>query len=262
MLAAHGCVYEPEVRGLYALVDVGALLSRDLEVLPFAEAVIAGRPAALQLRDKRGGGAETMGLLRALKPLCQRGGVELFGNDRPDLAALAGCHGVHLGQEDVPVTMARGVAAHAMLDDFRVGLSTHDEAELDAGLETDADYLAIGPVFGTVNKERPAPTLGLDGLARLVARARAARPKLPLVAIGGIDAGSAAAVARLVDAVAVIGALLPRADVSPAERMEDVRARTAALVSEVARGHHEGSGATGAASAGGGGSGPPTGESA
>ncbi|MEJ7734723.1 MAG: thiamine phosphate synthase [Polyangiaceae bacterium] len=250
------------MRGLYALVDVGALGARQLEVLPFAEAVISARPAALQLRDKRGGGADTMALLRALRPLCQQAGVELFGNDRPDLAALAGCRGVHLGQEDVPVSMARGVAAHAMLDDFQVGLSTHDLAELDAGLETDADYLAIGPVFGTVNKERPAQTLGLDGLARLVARARAARPRLPLVAIGGIDASSAAAVARLVDAVAVIGALLPGDGAAPGPRPAGGRARTAALVSEVARGHHEASGASGAASAHCGGSSPPTGESA
>ncbi|HEY4119112.1 MAG TPA: thiamine phosphate synthase, partial [Byssovorax sp.] len=135
--------------------------------------------------------------------------VPLFANDRADLAQLAGATGVHVGQEDLPPELARAVDPG-----LRVGISTHDDAELDAVLDAApgyVDYVAIGPIYETRNKERPSHVVGVDALAARAARARAARPTLPVVAIGGVDAARIAAVAPLVDAVAIIGALLPAA---------------------------------------------------
>jgi thiamine-phosphate pyrophosphorylase len=237
------------MRGLYAIVDVGALAGRlsptpagtlrapPGDVWAFAEAVLDARPAALQLRDKRGSAGEMLELLCGLAPLAARAGVPLFANDRPDLAALAACDGVHLGRQDVPATVARSVAnrSHRLL---QVGLSTHDAAELDAALSEAPDYVAIGPVFATTNKHRPAPVLGLAGLEALAQRARAARPDVVRVAIGGISLEEAAAVADICEAVAVIGALLPRpaldgAVPSRAAALDAVRDRARALAAAI-----------------------------
>ena len=211
------------MRGLYAIADVDALDRHALDPVRFADAVLAARPAALQLRDKQSGARRTLDLLRSLAPLAARAGVPFFANDRPDLALLAGCDGVHVGQDDLPVALVRKVAPG-----LRTGLSTHDAAQIDAALHDDLpDYLAIGPVFATSSKDRPSPVVGLDGLASLAARVRAARPGLPLVAIGGITLATAAKVGALVDAVAVIGALLPEAG-SP-DAYGEVTARARAL---------------------------------
>jgi thiamine-phosphate pyrophosphorylase len=192
------------MRGLYAIADVATLDRRGLDPVRFAEAILAARPAALQLRDKMSGARRTLELLRALAPLASRAGVPLFANDRPDLGLLARCDGVHVGQDDVPVALVRTVAPG-----LRVGLSTHDAAQVEAALDERPDYLAIGPVFPTASKDRPSPIVGLAELAALAARVRAAQHGLPVVAIGGIALETARAVGAIADAVAVIGALLP-----------------------------------------------------
>src|SRR5262249_31306735 len=98
---------QTQMRGLYAIVDTDALPPRGIAPGAVAQAVLDAQPAAIQLRDKRSGGRRTLELLRAIRPLAARAGVPLYGNDRPDLALLARCDGVHLGQDDVPVDMAR-----------------------------------------------------------------------------------------------------------------------------------------------------------
>ena len=197
------------MRGLYAIVDLDSLAGRGLAPLPFAAAVARARPAALQLRAKHAGARETLELLRALRPVASEAGALLFANDRVDLAALAGCDGVHLGQHDLDIGDARRVAAALGAPGLRIGLSTHGAAELETALASHPDYVAAGPVFATHSKDQPDPTLGLVGLASLATRARAA--DTPLVAIGGIDAERAPEVAALVPAAAVIAALLPPA---------------------------------------------------
>lgn len=199
------------IRGLYAIADVEALEARGLELEPFCEAVLSGRPGALQLRDKRGAPRETLARLRALAPLARRAGVPLFANDRPDLAALAGADGVHLGQTDLPA----GEVAERW-SGLAVGLSTHDDAQLEEALAlARLAYVAVGPVFETRNKtgsEGPAPEVGLDALARRARRAAERRPQMPVVAIGGLDlprARLAAVALGPTGAWAVIGALVP-----------------------------------------------------
>src|SRR6478609_1603996 len=98
------------MKGLYAIVDTQSLALRGVEAVAFAREVLAVRPAALQLRAKGLPPREVLGLLRALLPECRRVGVPLFANDRPDLAALAGCDGVHVGQHDMPIEQVRRIA--------------------------------------------------------------------------------------------------------------------------------------------------------
>ena len=127
-------------------------------------------------------------------------------NDRVHLVQTSGCSGVHIGQSDLSVSEARALLGPASL----VGLSTHNEAQLRAGMQTEADYLAIGPVYTTSSKQDAESAVGLEG----VARARAISTK-PLVAIGGIKLADAAAV-RLAgaDSLAVISALFGRPQAS------------------------------------------------
>src|SRR5690349_18084633 len=86
------------VKGLYAILDLDFLHQHGVEPLPFADAVLAGRPAALQVRAKSAGARDALALLRAVQARAAAASVPLFANDRPDLALLAGCAGVHLGQ--------------------------------------------------------------------------------------------------------------------------------------------------------------------
>jgi len=190
------------MRGLYAIVDADAVLRAGFSVGAFAEAVLAARPAAIQLRDKRGGARATLEHLRTIAPMAARAGVPLFANDRPDLAVLARCDGVHVGQDDLPIAAARQIAPN-----LRVGVSTHDEAQVAAAIAERPDYIAVGPIFATASKANPDPIVGLDRLRAIAATIRAALPQTPIVAIGGIDATTAKDVLAIADAVAVIGAL-------------------------------------------------------
>jgi len=188
--------------GLYPIVDVDALRERGLDPVAFAERVLEATPPLLQLRAKSLGARDTLALLRALRPLAERSGTELFANDRPDLALLAATDGVHLGQCDLPLPEAR-----RLVGKLKVGVSTHDFAELEAALALGPAYVAFGPVFPTASKSGHEPTVGLERLARAGEKARAAG--VPLVAIGGITLDNVAGVLSHVSFVAVIGALVP-----------------------------------------------------
>lgn len=195
------------MRGLYPIVDVDSL--RELgapprAVVAFAERVLSAgpRPALLQLRAKHLGARATLELLRALRPLCTEAGVRLIANDRPDLAVLAQCDGVHVGQDDLPLPLVRKVAPGLL-----VGVSTHNPEQLAAALEDRPDYVAFGPVFGTASKERPDPSVGLALLAQ--AHGMAQRASVPLVAIGGINLERATQIAAHAELAAVIAALQP-----------------------------------------------------
>ncbi len=187
------------MRGLYAIVDVTTVCRRRLSVLKVARAIAEARPAALQLRAKELSPREVLQLLRAIHPLCREWDVPFFANDRPDLAVLAGCEGVHLGQEDIPVALVRRIAPA-----LRVGVSTHSLEQVERALVNHPDYVAFGPVFETRSKMQPDEVVGVDALSAVVARS-----PVPVVAIGGIDLARARDVARATHLGAVIAALFP-----------------------------------------------------
>jgi thiamine-phosphate pyrophosphorylase len=216
------------MRGLYAIVDVGTLTSRRIDPVAFADAVLRVQPAALQLRAKDLPPRETLALLRALAPMCRRADVPFVANDRPDLAILAGCDAVHVGQSDMPIDRVRRIAPG-----LGVGVSTHDLEQLDAALAARPLYVACGPVFETATKTNPDPVVGVAGLR--AASVRAAAAGVPLVAIGGITRERAPELIGLVDAVAVVAGLLPpvviagAAPLASADVLREVTARASAL---------------------------------
>jgi thiamine-phosphate pyrophosphorylase len=206
-------------RGLYAIVDLRQLALHDLDPLTFAQAVLVARPAALQVRAKELAARELLGLLRAVGALCRVARVPMVANDRVDLAVLAGCDYVHVGQQDLSVERVRRVAPG-----LGVGLSTHTHEQLGDGLAARPDYVAYGPVFPTASKQDADPCVGLEGLAHASGRAREAG--ITLVAIGGVTLERAPELAKWADASAAIHALLPTSKAAP---YEQVTARAIAL---------------------------------
>lgn len=136
--------------------------------------------------------------LKRMGELAQKMNRILIVNDRVDLAGACGAAGVHLGQEDTAVSNARELLGL----DALIGATVHSFAEQDDLRGSAADYVGIGPVFGTRSKALGLPPLGLDGLAKLVEKST-----VPVIAIGNIQLEDIAAVMRTgVYGIAVISA--------------------------------------------------------
>ncbi len=190
------------MRGLYAIIDLGTLDALEADVVLFGQALLAAKPAALQLRAKDASARRVLSLLRALLPACRAAGVPLVINDRPDYAALAGCDLVHVGQTDMSATRSRALAPSV-----GVGVSTHDSEQLERAIGDHPSYIAFGPVYETRTKTDSEPVVGLSALRAVYERTR--DEAIPLVAIGGITRDRVRDVAPFCDAIAVIAALVP-----------------------------------------------------
>jgi thiamine-phosphate pyrophosphorylase len=185
---------------LYPIIDVDLCRERGLDPLALLDAFLAGGARFLQLRDKASSSAARLALADAVCARVHAAGGRLIVNDRPDIARLCGADGVHLGQDDMTVDEARLVVGA----DAIVGLSTHDEAQIERAARTSATYVAVGPIYGTATKDTGYSARGLA----LVRHAVSAAGK-PVVAIGGITLARAPAVfAAGAASVAVITDLL------------------------------------------------------
>ena len=195
------------LRGLYAITD--SQLLADGKLLPYVEAALQGGARLLQYRDKSADAARRLYEAHALQELCARYGASLIINDDVELAARLGV-GLHLGQGDGSLSAARALLGRKAI----IGATCHAQLELAATANREgASYLAFGRFFNSQTKPgAPAATVELLSQAR-------AHFNLPLVAIGGIDAGNAAAVmAAGADGLAVVSALCAAADPAAAAR--------------------------------------------
>lgn len=158
------------------------------DLAEFADAAMAGGVDVVQLRDKGSAGEQRFGPLEAMAELAaleiltdaaRRHGALVAVNDRADVARAAGADVLHLGQDDLPLSVARDIVGA----DTLIGRSTHDETQAAAATAEAVDYFCVGPCWPTPTKPgRSAP--GLD----LVRTAAALDTKTPWFAIGGIDA--------------------------------------------------------------------------
>lgn len=161
---------------IYPIVDTGSLVERRITPLDAAQALLDGGAQILQFRHKPAFNREVFDEAERIASLCQRRGLPFVMNDRADLARLLNA-ALHLGQDDLSPWQARKVLG----DQLAVGYSTHNLKQLREASGEPVDYLAIGPIFGTVSKQNPDPMVGLE-----VLREVAAACNVPLVAIGGI----------------------------------------------------------------------------
>ena len=203
---------------LYPILDVELCRARGLEPLAVLAAFLDGGATFIQLRDKTPSTSERLRLAEAAVSQAHAAGARLIVNDRADIAVMSGADGVHVGQDDLPVEEARRIVG----PDAIVGLSTHDEAQIETAVRTSATYIAVGPIYGTVTKDTGYSARGLDLVRRAVAAVRQSSGEgRPVVAIGGITLDRAPEVlAAGAASVAVISDLL-RGD--PAERVRSFR---------------------------------------
>jgi thiamine-phosphate pyrophosphorylase len=168
---------------------------------------LAGGADVIQYREKGISDREILRRAREVRLLTAQARVPLILNDRADLGRLAGCDGVHLGQEDLSIRDARRIMGQAA----QIGVSTHDRSQLDAAILAGAGYLGVGPVFPSPTKDFAEPELAGLSYVRLAAETTA----LPWFAIGGIseqnvDRVLEAGASRIAVSSAVIRADSPR----------------------------------------------------
>jgi thiamine-phosphate pyrophosphorylase len=170
---------------LYVIVDPEHCADHD--PLWVAEQALDGGAAVLQLRMKRANDGQRYALAHALAALARERRVPLWINDRADLALACGAAGLHLGQDDLPLAVARELLPRGTL----LGLSTHGLAQARAAEASGADWIGLGPIFTTRSKADAEPCVGAAALAEVCRSV-----SIPVVAIGGITADDAARVAR------------------------------------------------------------------
>ncbi|WP_304118600.1 thiamine phosphate synthase [Mycolicibacterium bacteremicum] len=147
------------------------------DLAEFVDAALSGGVDIIQLREKGLEARQELQALEVLADAVRRHGALLAVNDRADIARAADSDVLHLGQDDLPLDIARAVAPGAL-----IGRSTHDTDQVARAIEEDVDYFCVGPCWPTPTKPgRPAP--GLD----LVRHTAALAPAKPWFAIGGID---------------------------------------------------------------------------
>ena len=187
---------------LYLVADAGYASGRDLPGL--VDAAVAGGVTVVQLRAKHLSGGAFIELGLAVAGRLAGTGVPLLINDRVDVALACDAAGVHLGQEDMPVRLARRLLGPSAL----IGVSVNTPEEARRAEQEGADYVGAGPAYATATKETALAILGRDGIA-LIKRAT----RLPVVAIGGIGPWNAAEIAGAgADGVAVVSAILGAPD--------------------------------------------------
>ena len=167
---------------LYPIVDIAICAARSFDPVSVTRAYLSAGARVLQLRHKSGSSAELLSLADELVRQAHDFSASIIINDRADIALLGGAAGVHVGQDDLAVADVRRILGEQSL----VGISTHDEAQVDAALTTTATYVAVGPIFGTATKDTGYSARGLD-----LVRYAANRGK-PVVAIGGVTLENAA----------------------------------------------------------------------
>lgn len=193
---------------LYLVTDQQALRGRNLtDVVMLA---VQGGATCVQLREKTSNTRDFVALACALNDLLTPLGVPLVINDRIDVALACGAQGVHLGQSDMPVVLARKLLPPQVF----IGLSVETLDGVHRAASLLVDYLGVSPVFPTPTKTDTAPPWGLAGLSAV-----RAVTDLPLVAIGGIHLSNAAEVLEAgANGLAVVSALCSADDPATAAR--------------------------------------------
>lgn len=189
------------------LDDVRLYLVCDARPDDFLHAALGGGVDMVQLRMKDASDDELLAAARRFRRVCSHHGALLILNDRPDLVVAAGADGVHVGQDDAPVAVARELVGPERL----VGCSTHSPEQIDSAVG--ADYLGVGPVFETPTKPG-RPAVGFE-----LVRYATQHATVPFFAIGGISAANLPKVREAgARRVAVVRALTEAGDPERAAR--------------------------------------------
>ncbi|EKO4004491.1 thiamine phosphate synthase [Vibrio fluvialis] len=195
---------------LYLVTDDQQDLSTLCRVVKQA---IAGGVSLVQVREKQGDVRTFIERAAAVKAVLSGSGVPLIINDRVDVALAMDADGVHLGQSDMPATLARQLLG----PDKLIGLSVENEQQFEQAQSLPVDYLGLSAIFATPTKTNTVKHWGLDGLNWAMARSR-----LSMVAIGGLNTSNIGAVAQTgVQGIALVSAISHAPD--PQQAARDLR---------------------------------------
>lgn len=183
---------------LYLVMDMQSYEGRTAEEI--AREAIAGGVTMIQWREKSQPLRDVLDVSRRVRALCHELGIPFVVNDRVDIALLLDADGVHVGQDDLPAPEVRRL----MGQDRFVGVSAGSWDEARWALEQEADYLGVGPIYGTPTKPDAGDAIGFELLGRLKAEC----PGIPRVGIGGINRTNAGLVTGAgADGIAVVSAI-------------------------------------------------------
>jgi thiamine-phosphate pyrophosphorylase len=204
---------------LYLVTDSALAMGRPL--LDVVRAAVDGGVTCVQVREKEIPSRAYIDRLLSVRALLRERAIPLFVNDRVDIALAVEADGIHLGQTDMPLAMAKRVAAGRLV----VGVSCEAPGDALDAERGGADYVSVSPVFATPTKTDTAPALGIEGL-----RAIRSAVRLPVVAIGGINGTNAGDIIGAgADGICVVSAIVSA---------PDPRAAAAALREIVERARH------------------------
>jgi thiamine-phosphate pyrophosphorylase len=201
---------------LYLVTDRALSLGRsNLEVI---EAAVSGGVTLVQLREKEASTQDFYQEGLNIKDYLEAARIPLIINDRIDVALALDADGVHLGQEDMPVDVARKILGPCKI----IGASAFTTQEAVAAESMGADYLGLSPIFVTTTKPELVAEIGLEGISSLKQAV-----KIPIVGIGSMHQSNAYEAVRAgLDGVAVVSAICSQ---------EDPKAAAAAIKAEVMR---------------------------
>lgn len=193
---------------LYLVTD--RELSRGRTTLEIVQAAVRGGVTCIQLREKSSATREFIEDALKIKDFLKAHNISLIINDRVDVAMAVQADGVHLGQSDIPLEMAK-----AILNDSKIiGISAESVEDAVKAEKGGADYISVSPVFATPTKTDTAPPLGLEGIQTIRQHVQ-----IPIVGVGGLNKDNCADVIRSgADGVAVVSAIVSADDPEKAAR--------------------------------------------
>lgn len=187
---------------LYLVTDRSLSLGRPLETV--VEEAVRGGVTMVQLREKDASTLDFYNQAMKLKSILKSYNVPLIINDRLDIALACDAGGLHIGQSDMPYSVARKLLGK----DKIIGLSVESIQDTIDANNLDVDYIGISPVFGTQTKTDTAPALGLEGIGEITRISGH-----PSVGIGGINLTNAQDIIQAgADGISVVSAIMSASD--------------------------------------------------
>ena len=197
---------------LYLVTDRDLLKGRELTKV--IEEAILGGTSIVQLREKYASSLEFYEIAKEVKKITDKYNVPLIINDRIDIALAIDASGVHLGQSDIPCSIARKILPQGKI----IGVSAHNLKEAEKALKDGADYLGCGAVFNTSTK-KDVTTLSYEGLKEITDNIN-----IPIVAIGGINENNIITLKGSgINGVAVVSSIIGKENVKGAsEKLKEL----------------------------------------
>jgi len=196
-----------QLTGLYVIIDTETLGFKG--EVDAARKAINGGASVIQLRDKQHSKGELLAIAKQLRDLCRKSSVLFMVNDYLDIALASEADGIHIGQDDLPLSVIR----KELPVDKVIGLSTSTLAEAQKAEAEGVDYIAVGSIFSSPTKPK-AIVVGLERLRQI-----GKTISIPIVAIGGINRQNIGEIIKAgADSAAVISAVLNQKDIESAAR--------------------------------------------